>query len=249
MHTIKTGGDSGDRTRFRERGHEVTRIEAFSDVVFGFALTLMVVSLEVPRTFGELVADMHGFVPFAICFALLGQIWWIHHEYFRRYGLQDALTATLNFALLFVVVFYVYPLKFLFTGVINAMTHQAEVRDASGAVLPWIATNDVPTLFVIYGLGYSAVFLIFVALFWHALRKRQELDLSPIEVFDTYSKMIESGFLGLVGVLCAVTAVALPVNLAGTAGFVFFIIPVGMMSIGSRRGAQRRKMIAASGKS
>ena len=34
-----------DKQPFRNRGHEVTRVEAFSDVVFGFALTLIVVSL------------------------------------------------------------------------------------------------------------------------------------------------------------------------------------------------------------
>ena len=30
---------------FRNRSHEVSRIEAFSDVVFGFAISLLVVSL------------------------------------------------------------------------------------------------------------------------------------------------------------------------------------------------------------
>ena len=32
-------------------GREVSRIEGFSDAVFGFALTLLVVSLEVPDNF------------------------------------------------------------------------------------------------------------------------------------------------------------------------------------------------------
>ena len=36
---------------FRLRGTEMSRIDAFSDVVFGFALTLIVVSLDVPKTF------------------------------------------------------------------------------------------------------------------------------------------------------------------------------------------------------
>jgi uncharacterized membrane protein len=90
---------------FRLRSHDISRIEAFSDVVFGFSLTLLVVSLEVPRTYSELIADMRGFVPFAVCFALLAQVWWLHHNFFRRYGLDDAATATLNFVLLFVVLF------------------------------------------------------------------------------------------------------------------------------------------------
>ena len=32
------------------RAYEVSRIEGFSDAVFGFALTLLVVSLEMPET-------------------------------------------------------------------------------------------------------------------------------------------------------------------------------------------------------
>ena len=36
-------------------------IEAVSDVVFGFALTLLVVSLQVPRTYADLVDTMRGF--------------------------------------------------------------------------------------------------------------------------------------------------------------------------------------------
>jgi hypothetical protein len=38
----------GEEYGFRWRGRDVTRIEALSDAVFGFAITLLVVSLEVP---------------------------------------------------------------------------------------------------------------------------------------------------------------------------------------------------------
>jgi len=36
---------------FRWRGTHVSRIEGFTDAVFAFAVTLLVVALEVPHTF------------------------------------------------------------------------------------------------------------------------------------------------------------------------------------------------------
>src|SRR4051812_29388346 len=66
---------------FRIRGREVTRLEGFSDAVFAFALTLLVVSLEVPKSFAELMETMRGFLAFGVCFALLAVIWNHHYVY------------------------------------------------------------------------------------------------------------------------------------------------------------------------
>src|SRR5205807_10047503 len=81
---------------FRWRGHEVSRIEGFSDAVFGFAVTLLVVSLEVPHSFAELKDAMLGFPAFGICFTLLLLVWRNHVHFFRRYGLQTAWASALN---------------------------------------------------------------------------------------------------------------------------------------------------------
>src|SRR5580700_5330499 len=81
---------------FRWRAGEISRLEAFCDVVFGFAITLLVVSLEVPHTYADLMADMRGFLPFAVCFAQLAMIWRTHYRFSRRYGLEDPNTVFLN---------------------------------------------------------------------------------------------------------------------------------------------------------
>jgi hypothetical protein len=64
---------------FRWRGGEITRLESFTDAVFAFAVTLPAVSLEVPRTFEELLVAMNGFFRFAIllCHPYSGFSRWI----------------------------------------------------------------------------------------------------------------------------------------------------------------------------
>ncbi len=66
---------SNDRSLpgFRMRGGKITRLASFSDAVFGFALTLLVVSLDVPRTFEDLIGTTRGFPAFAVCFLFLSR--------------------------------------------------------------------------------------------------------------------------------------------------------------------------------
>src|SRR3954462_4063295 len=74
---------------FRWRGNELSRVEGFTDAVFAFAVTLLVVALEGPHTFEGLLDVLRGFPAFIICFALLMTFWTAHYRYHRRYGLED----------------------------------------------------------------------------------------------------------------------------------------------------------------
>jgi low temperature requirement protein LtrA len=227
-------------TPFATRRYEVSRLEGFSDAVFAFAVTLLVVSLEVPRTFNELREAMRGFLAFAVCFALLFQIWWRHHTYFRRYGLDDRTTKALTGVLLFVVLFYVYPLKFLWTLAITTRVGGNElVVFPDGRVEPMILNDQVPLLFEIYGLGAAAVFAVFIGLYLHAYRLRRELQLTPAEVVDTRVSVMSNAGLAAVGLTSAAIAWLGGQRLAGLAGWIYFSIGLIEWQIG-RYGRRRR---------
>jgi uncharacterized membrane protein len=199
-----------------EKRHEVTRLEGFSDAVFGFALTLLVVNLEVPQNFTQLMDLMLGFVPFALTFAMICWIWFEHRQFFQRYDLQDPWTVTVNCFLLFVVLFYVYPLKYLTTGLLGKRLHMSSFPDIS---------QHGDTIMLMYSGGVVLVFGSFVMLYQQAWRKRATLNLSLSEQetlrFGKRGHVI-SASLGLVSIAVVFVALATEVyNLVGVAGMLY----------------------------
>src|SRR3954453_5226039 len=94
----------GEAMELPEATHtDNTRLEAFSDAIFGFAATLLVVSLEVPKDFASLSASLRGFLPFGLSFGMLAGIWSVHRGFFRRHPLGDTTTVVLNTVLMFLV--------------------------------------------------------------------------------------------------------------------------------------------------
>ncbi len=197
-----------DKYGFRWRGGDVSRLESLTDAVFAFSVTLLIVSLEVPRTFADLVNTMKGFPAFAVSFAILLWIWHVHYGYFRRYGIEDAFTKTVNGFLLFVVLFYVYPLKFVFTSVIHFMSVGTnEVTLANGQIVPIVGQGDSTAMMVVYGIGFIAVFFLYSLLYVYALRKKEELRLSELELAITKTFLVQYVlciFVGLISISLAV---------------------------------------------
>ena len=226
---------------FRWRGSEISRIEGLSDAVFAFAVTLLVVSLEAPRTFTDLLRLMHGFVSFGVCFALLLMIWHAQYIYFRRYALDDKTSFMLNALLLFVVSFYVYPLKFLFTTFVNGITGYQET-DAAGHVLQAMQRADWRPLMEIYSAGFIALYVIFALLYWHAYRLRAELELSPMEVYETRGVVQENMLMVGIGLLALVLAF---LNLPQYSGLSYALIGPMQTWLGSVHGKRRRLLSEA----
>jgi uncharacterized membrane protein len=229
----------GDEEGFSWRGQDTSRMEGFSDAVFAFAITLLVVSLEVPTTFDELLATMRGFFAFAICFYLLLVVWFEHYKFFRRYGLDDFYTMRLNAALLFIVLFYVYPLKFLFTLLVDQLLGYSTVVNPSTGAIEEIENGQLPLLMVIYGAGFVAVQLVFVLLYLRAYVLRDTLGLDAHERSITREEILN--FLlgmgvGLISIAIAIVGGEEAVSLAGYAYLLLFpLLAINGYLMGSRR--------------
>ena len=215
------------------RGRNVSRVEGFSDAVFAFALTLLVVSLEVPRSFAELVETMEGFLAFAICFAFIVWVWYEHYLFFRRFGLEDGWTIVLNALLLFVVLFYVYPLKFLFTGLVRVWTGLGPEASAAGALA------DGRRVLVVYGVGFVAVFAGLALLYRHAWRVAAREGFDALEVHDARAGTVRHAATTLVGLVAIALALVLPARMVGLAGMFYAILGPVHGLLGWRLGRRR----------
>lgn len=229
---------------FRERGAEITRLETLSDAVFAFAITLLVVSLEVPGTFNALLDAMRGFLAFAVCFTFLLWIWHQHTSFFRRYRLEDSATVALNGVLLFVVLFYVYPLKFLWTLLLGGLSGGPMTVSHNGGTEPVILVEQTPTLMIIYALGFVAVFLSLALLYLRAWQEREALGLSETEVLDARMYFWENVGVASVGVVSmAISGLGGP-RFGFLAGMSYMLVGVVKTGHGYLHGHLRGKLEA-----
>jgi uncharacterized membrane protein len=186
---------------FLERGASVTRLEAFVDAAFAFAVTMLVISLDaIPDSIGAMLQALKGIPAFAASFAQIMMFWSAHALWSRRFGLDDRGSTRLSLALVFLVLVYVYPLKILFGSFFAWI---------SGGWLPQVAEihtlADLQGMFAMYGLAFGSLSLLMAALNRHALRTTVSPALSEFERERTrreivrwlYSALVAAGSIGL----------------------------------------------------
>jgi len=221
-----------------KKNHEITRLEAFSDAVFAFALTLLVVSLDVPESVDKLREMMVGFLPFALMFAMICWIWYEHSKFFRRYPLDGALATALNCFLLFVVLFYVYPLKFLTNALVTPLVYKLlhvpktfERLEGGDSVL------------LLYSFGVVMIFGAFVALYWQAWRRKMELGLDAgdlVDLRDGWRGNAISAAFGVASIALVYIARATGIGwLFAAAGFIYAGMGVAHTWNGFKTGRER----------
>ena len=237
MVRVKAASLSKRKQVIEWRSHEPSRLETFSDAVFAFAVTLIIVSLEVPKSYSELIETMKGTFSFAICFALLFNIWHTQNLFFRRFGLNDIWTVTLNGALLFVVLVYAYPLKFLFVLMFYNNSYMI-----NGHLEQMMQSDQTPVLMTIYGAGFSAIYLLFFLMYLNAKKHADELKLNALELYETNTQLYTNIIGFAIGVIAIILAWVLPIQYSGSSGLFYFVIGIAYSILFSYRGKKQRKL-------
>lgn len=225
-----------------ERGDKVTRLEAFVDAAFAFAVTLLVISGDqIPASIAMLKEAMKQIPTYAASFGIIMQIWMNHADWSRRFGLEDSTSERLSLLLVFVLLIFVYPLKMVF-GSFFALI--------SGGYLPAQFTintwSEVPVLFQTFAVGFGAMALITCLLFWRAARIGPALGFSDAEIDYARHKRLMWGMVVLFSILSFVLAVAIPATQesglwVGMPGFVFFGLNIVQLALRRR---YNRKVLA-----
>jgi uncharacterized membrane protein len=221
------------------RKHRISRLEEFSDAVFGFALTLLVITSSVPRSYAELNMLLQGIPAFACCFALLVWIWHEHDAFFERYPLQDGTTLVLNSALLFVVLLYIYPLKFMFDS------FMFEVFTLQGSAdLVRMSLDELARASILYGLGFFILMSLFSLLYLHAHRRRSELGLTAVDAYDARTFAGHHAVSAGVGLFAMLFALLAPKELAFLSPSSFALMGPGHAWYGAWSNRRRKAFVA-----
>lgn len=175
--------------QFKIRSESPTRLENFSDAVFAFSITLLMISLEVPETFTQILDLTDELIAFAITIIPLFIIWQQHRQFFRRYGIDDNVVLKWNTILLFLVLIFIFPLKFLSLFLVRF--YSSLMFGTQTVFGTMISGEQVPMLMVYYGIGALGLVFVFSRFYKHALNKKDELELNTYELRHTeYSKRL-----------------------------------------------------------
>jgi hypothetical protein len=131
---------------------------------------------------------------------------------------------------------YVFPLKFVFSLFI-------------GSVMGWgadglqIQTAQLPALFVLYGVGFAAVFGLFALFHANALRQKTELQLTEYETQWTRIQVKREILMAGIGIVSVIMARIFPPKMVALSGFAYFLIGAVEGWAGSKAGKLYRAEI------
>ena len=205
---------------FRIRGASPTRVDAFVDAAFAFAVTLLVISIgHLPTSVEDLVQALRGVPAFAASFYVIARFWLAHRSWSRHYGIEDAYGVRLSLALVFLLLVYVYPLR---------MVAELTLASFSGGSLEETpiavhTVTDLRMIYVVFGVGYALTAVIFVLLHRHALALADALALTDAERIRT--RTICRRWSGVIALSCLSVVLAIVLPMGSDQAFPCDIVP------------------------
>jgi uncharacterized membrane protein len=186
------------------------RMEGFSDGVYGFAATLLVLDLALrpPGTpLQQLLHDWPGYLAYLISFLTIGVSWLLHTALTDQLTGTDQLFLRLNLLLLLVVVFLPFP-----TGLIAEALRHDDISSERVYV-------------TVYGLTLLTIYLLGYALYAYARHEHLYPPAQEGEELHRDRRKFLPGVIGyviviLIGLLLPVAAVALYFGLV-----VYLVVP------------------------
>jgi hypothetical protein len=226
---------------FRLRGLAMTRLETFIDAAFAFAITILAIAPgNLPENVGDLVAAFRNVPAFIMSIAVLGIFWRGHWLWSRRYGLEDGVSSFISWCLIATILIYVYPMRALFGSMFYYLTsHQL------GHSLAVASNFEVRLLFAAYGIGFSALCLEILLLYWRAWHLRVALRLEPLEQSMTLGQICGWTIPLSVGLLSVALSLTLPARFLDWCGWMYFSLAL-LVPAFRRIMARRRRAAAAS---
>ncbi|MEO8001404.1 MAG: TMEM175 family protein [Arenimonas sp.] len=216
MNTIRTGLGL-------ERGDKVTRLEAFVDAAFAFAVTLLVISGDhIPTSISMLLDALKQVPSYAASFALIMQFWLNHADWSRRFGLEDIYSDRLSIMLVFVLLIFVYPLKMVFDSFFSLLSQG--YLPTHFEIEGWL---QVPALFQTFAIGFGSMALVMCLLFSRAAQLGSGLGFNAAEIAYAKYKRLKWGTVVLFSLLSLMLAAIIPAKpesglWIGMPGFIFF---------------------------
>lgn len=169
--------------RINYRGSNASRLDNLTDAVFGIAITLLIFNLSNPNSFTELLEFTKTLPAFTLSIGFLMLVWREHLRYSEVYTLNYPGIIFLNTIFIALVIFYVYPLRFLslfLTSIFFNLDVGLSIEEA-----------QVPYLMIYYGFVVFGLYFVMFLFYYRSYKMRDIIGLSAFELFYTRSQMVK----------------------------------------------------------
>ncbi len=209
------------------RPAERHRLDAFVDAAFAFAVSLLIIAGGQPlESFADLTRALMRIPAFLGGFALIVMFWLAHRTWSSLGPQRDGRATLLSLAIVFAVLVFVFPLRLL----IETAAHFISGGRLPGAGL-LTSFDQLGWTYLIYGLGFSILSVLFALLFRQAQATIDPDDSARRQAAKEWARTW--ALAALTGVLSGLVARSPALAAAPwLPGVTYWLIPIGIMFFG-----------------